>query len=107
MKKLRWIIFFCSAVVICCGFCFDNSAEMSKRKALARSVFGRIQFVNVGEDVRVKVVNVGEDLRVRIVDTGEDRVGAWKIVDVAPKWRVRIVDVGEDFRVRFVSVGEG
>jgi predicted RNA-binding protein with TRAM domain len=70
-------------------------------------VFGKIKYVDYGEDYKVKVVSYGEDLKVKIVDYGEDSMGKWKIVDYGEKYKVKIVDYGEDFKVKYVDYGEG
>lgn len=70
-------------------------------------VYGKIKFVDYGEDYKVKVVDYGEDLKVKYVDYGEDQVGKWKVVDYGEKYKIKLVDYGEDFKVKFVDYGEG
>lgn len=103
MKKILFVVaaLFSLAVVV-------FGASDSERRAIARKLYGRIRFVDVGEDYRVRVVNVGEDLRVRIVwGAAANGCGQWLIRSVGEDYKVRIVDVGEDLRIRFVDVGEG
>ena len=57
-------------------------------------VFGKIKFVDFGEDYKVKFVDFGEDLNVKIVDFGEKTVGKWKYVSFGEDFKVKIVDFG-------------
>lgn len=70
-------------------------------------VFGRIRFVEAGEDYKVRFVNAGEDLRVQYVSVYPNSVGKWQVVEVAEDYRIKIVQAGEDIRVREVIAGEG
>jgi len=70
-------------------------------------VFGKIKFVDFGEDYKVKFVDFGEDLNVKIVDFGEKTVGKWKYVSFGEDFKVKIVDFGEDFKVKIVDFGYG
>ena len=70
-------------------------------------VFGKIKFVDYGEDYKVKFVDYGEDLKIKYVDYGEDSQGKWKTVDYGEDFKIKIVDYGEDFKVKEVDYGEG
>tara|TARA_B100000900_G_scaffold392497_1_gene388045 strand:+ start:588 stop:914 length:327 start_codon:yes stop_codon:yes gene_type:complete len=70
-------------------------------------VYGKIKFVDYGEDYSVKFVDYGEDLRIKYVSYGEDEVGKWKVVDYGEDYKIKIVDYGEDYRVKDVEYGEG
>lgn len=70
-------------------------------------VYGKIKFVDYGEDYKVKFVDYGEDLKIKYVDYGEDDQGKWKTVDYGEDYKIKIVDYGEDFKVKEVDYGEG
>jgi hypothetical protein len=70
-------------------------------------VFGKIRFVEYGEDYKIKFVNYGENLRVKYVNYGESQVGNWKTVNYGEDFKLKIVKYGEDFTVKTVSYGEG
>ena len=70
-------------------------------------VYGKIKFVDYGEDYKVKFVDYGEDLKIKYVDYGEDKQGKWKVVDYGEDFKIKIVDYGEDFKVKEVDYGEG
>jgi len=59
-------------------------------------LYGKIKFVEYGEDYKVKFVKYGEDLKIKYVRYGEDKVGKWKIVEY-----------GEDYKVKDVWYGQG
>ena len=70
-------------------------------------VYGKIKFVEYGEDYSVKFVEYGEDLKIKYVSYGEDAVGKWKVVDYGEDYKIKIVDYGEDYSVKEVEYGEG
>ena len=71
------------------------------------TIYGKIKFVEYGEDYKVKFVDYGEDLKVKYVDYGEDKEGRWKTVDYGEKVKIKVVDYGEDFKVKEVEYNEG
>jgi hypothetical protein len=73
----------------------------------ACEVYGKIKFVDYGEDYEVKIVDYGEDVKIKMVDYGEDNKGKWKEVDYGEDHKIKIVDYGEDFKVKYVDYGEG
>ena len=73
----------------------------------ACDVYGKIKFVDYGEDYEVKYVDYGEDVKIKFVDYGEDSEGRWKEVDYGEDYKIKIVDYGEDFKVKKVDYGEG
>lgn len=70
-------------------------------------IYGKIKFVDYGEDVKVKFVTYGEDLKIKYVDYGEDKEGKWKTVEYGEDYKVKIVTYGEDYKVKEVDYGEG
>ena len=61
-------------------------------------VFGKIKFVDYGEDYKVKFVDYGEDLKVKYVSYGEKNVGKWKSVDYGEDYKIKVVRYGEDLK---------
>jgi len=70
-------------------------------------IYGKVKFVDYGEDYKIKFVDYGEDLKIKYVDYGEDKVGCWKAVEYGEKFKLKIVDYGEDVKVKEVTYGEG
>ena len=73
----------------------------------ACNVFGKIKFVEYGEDYKVKFVNYGEDIKFKYVSYGEDKIGKWKAVDYGEDYKLKVVKYGEDFKAKEVDYGEG
>ena len=63
-------------------------------------LWGKVRFVEYGEDFRVRVVECGEDLTVAI-SNGPTRCGEWDTVSIGEDFRVRLVDCFEDFSIRY------
>ena len=59
-------------------------------------LYGKIKFVEYGEDYKVKFVNYGED-----------KVGKWKVVEYGEDYKIKIVKYGEDYKVKDVWYGQG
>ncbi len=70
-------------------------------------VFGKIRFVDFGEDYKVRFVNFGEDVKIKYVDFGANSDGKWQVVNFGEDYKIRVVKFGEDFKAREVSFGEG
>jgi len=70
-------------------------------------VYGKIKFVDYGEDYKVKFVKYGENLKIKYVSYGESQVGNWKVVEWGEKYKIKVVDYGEDFSVKMVDYGQG
>jgi len=73
----------------------------------ACNVFGKIKFVEYGEDYKVKFVDYGEDLKIKYVKYGESKIGKWKAVDYGEDYKLKVVKYGEDFKAKEVDYGEG
>lgn len=71
------------------------------------NVYGKIKFVDFGEDYKVKFVDFGENIKVKYVDFGETQAGNWKVVDFGEDYKIKVVEYGEDFTVKTVSYGQG
>ena len=90
-----------SAVSQFCAAGEEIRSGKPSRKELAASVFGRIQFVDYGEDFKVRIAsrNGDADKTVDIVTGGASSPGKWKIVSRNPDYKIRIVHCYEDFSV--------
>ena len=93
MKKLLFILLFVSPF-------FGISQK-------ACNVFGKVKFVEYGEDYKVKFVDYGEDIKFKYVKYGEDKIGKWKAVDYGEDYKLKVVKYGEDFKAKEVDYGEG
>jgi len=71
------------------------------------NIYGKIKFVEYGEDYKVKFVDLGANLKVKYVEYGEDSQGNWKAVEFGEDYKLKIVSYGEDFTVQTVSYGQG
>ena len=94
MKKLLIILLF--------GFCPILGMSQS-----GCHVFGKIKFVDYGQDYKVKFVDYGEDLKIKYVNYGEKNVGKWKSVNYGEDYKIKVVSYGEDFKVKMVKYGQG
>ena len=70
-------------------------------------VYGKIKFVEFGEDYKVKFVSFGEDLKVKYVSFGADSPGEWQSVEFGEDYKIKVVQFGEDYKVKEVTFGEG
>ena len=104
MKKL--LIVSGAAIVLVFALVSFSSTDVNSG-AKGCHVYGKIKFVDYGEDYKVKFVDYGEDLKIKYVDYGEDKEGHWKTVDYGEDYKIKIVDYGEDFKVKEVDYGEG
>ena len=86
---------------------FNISAPIADKEYKFTNVYGKIKFVNYGEDYKVKFVKYSEDLSIKYVRYGEDEVGRWKVVDYGEDYKIKVVKYGEDFKAREVDYGEG
>lgn len=86
---------------------FIEGEKEKKSGGTACEIYGKIKFVDYGEDYKVKRVDYGEDVKIKWVDYGEDSKGKWKRVDYGEDYKLKWVDYGEDFKVKEVDYGEG
>ena len=52
-------------------------------------MYGKIKFVEYGEDYKVKFVSYGENLKVKYVDFGESQAGNWKVVEFGERYKIK------------------
>lgn len=86
-----------SFVVLTLFICTSSYAQKNSH------VYGKIKYVDYGEDYKVKIVKYNEDLRVKIVKRPASRLGEWQIVDYGEDYKIKLVDYGEDFKVKIVN----
>ena len=70
-------------------------------------LYGTVQFVEAGEDLKIRYVEAFEDLKVRYVIAFADACGEWQVVEAFPDLKVRVVEAFEDLKVRFVDAFPG
>ncbi|MBQ8445599.1 MAG: hypothetical protein IJX22_04350 [Opitutales bacterium] len=106
--RLKKMFALALALVSVSAFAVSGSSDSARRKALARGLYGKIQFVTSGEDYKVRIVSGYEDLKVRYVLGDAKKPGQWKIVKFDGDFRVRIIDTPfEDLKIRLVEFNEG
>jgi hypothetical protein len=66
-------------------------------------LYGAIQEVSSGADVRVQVVSSFGDIRVQKVSSFADSCGQWQMVSSGANTRVQFVSSGADVRIQYVS----
>ena len=102
--KSTFILFGVASVILLSLMSFDTVKDTQSKGC---HVFGKVKFVEYGEDYKVKFVDYGEDLKIKYVDYGEDKAGCWKAVEYGEKFKLKIVEYGEDIKVKEVTYGEG
>jgi len=87
----------------------DTTSPMSFGNATNKGchVYGKIKYVEYGEDYKVRFVDTGANLKVKYVEFGEYAGGNWKMVEFGEDYKIKIVSYGEDFTVKTVSYGQG
>lgn len=70
-------------------------------------LYGKVEVVTSGADLKVQIVNVGADLNVELVNVGANSCGKVEVVNVGADVKVEIVEVGADIKVELVNVGAG
>ena len=87
----------------------DTTSPMSFGNATNKgcNIYGKIKFVEYGEDYKVRFVDYGANLKVKYVEYGESSKGNWKMVEYGEDYKIKIVSYGEDFTVKTVSYGQG
>jgi hypothetical protein len=89
------------------GDLYPPSSSPTTSSVKGCHVYGKIKFVDDGEDYKIKFVNYGENLKIKYVSYGADSPGAWKVVKYGEDFKVKIVKYGEDFKVKEVTYGQG
>ena len=110
MKKFTIALSTALIMIGAYGFTTYNTNDTATEKCedgKGCHVYGKIKFVDYGEDYKVKFVDYGEDLKIKYVDYGENSQGKWKTVDYGEDFKIKIVKYGEDIKVKEVDYGEG
>ena len=108
LKTVIWATVLTIGVFVLSSFINeDNTKDSEMSGNPACEIYGKIKFVDYGEDYKVKKVDYGEDVKIKWVDYGEDNKGKWKEVDYGEDFKIKWVDYGEDFKIKIVDYGEG
>ena len=83
-------------IVIFLMISFPNTECLLSENNKGCHLYGKIKFVEYGEDYKVKFVRYGQD-----------KVGKWKVVEYGEDYKIKIVDYGEDYKVKDVWYGQG
>lgn len=106
MKKIKiWAV--CLVIITGAGTMLTSFTTNHDTGGKGCDVYGKIKFVDYGQDYKVKLVDYGEDVKIKYVDYSEQQKGRWKKVDYGEDYKIKIVDYGEDFKVKIVDYGEG
>lgn len=109
MKKITIVLSAALIIAGTYGFTKNSETNDTAEEYVGKGchVYGKIKFVDYGEDYKVKFVDYGEDLKIKYVDYGENSQGKWKVVDYGEDFKIKRVDYGEDIKVKEVDYGEG
>lgn len=72
-----------------------------------KPLYGFIQIVDTGEDVKIQNVTTAPDLKIEVVKSGPSRCGQWLFVNTGANLKVRFVNTGADLHIQFVTTGPG
>lgn len=68
-----------------------------------KKLWGKVQIVQTGGDLKVEVVNAFPDLKVLRVNSFPDSCGKWQTVTSFPDLKVQIVTSFPDLKIQYVS----
>ena len=68
-----------------------------------KKLWGKVQFVQSGADLKVEVVNSFPDLKVLKVTSFPDSCGKWQAVTSFPDLKIQIVTSFPDIKIQYVS----
>jgi hypothetical protein len=68
-----------------------------------KKLWGKVQFVTSGADLKVEVVNSFPDLKVLKVTSFPDACGKWQAVTTFPDLKVQLVTSFPDIKIQYVS----
>lgn len=68
-----------------------------------KRLWGKVQFVNSGADLKVQVVTSFPDLKVQQVTSFPDSCGKWQTVTSFPDLKVQIVTSFPDVKIQYVT----
>ena len=83
----------------------DKKRELDREKCTFGDIklYGKMQFVASGGDIKIKAVCTFPDLKVKMVSVFADRCGEWQVVDSFPDFTVQFVESFPDLKVEFVN----
>ena len=68
-----------------------------------KKLWGKVQFVESGADLKVEVVNSFPDLKVLKVTSFPDACGKWQTVTSFPELKVQLVKSFPDLKIQYVT----
>ncbi len=68
-----------------------------------KRLWGKVQTVQSGADLKVQVVNSFPDLKVQQVTSFPDSCGKWQTVNSFPDLKIQIVTSFPDIKIQYVS----
>jgi len=68
-----------------------------------KQLWGRVQFVTSGADLKIDIVSLGADLRVMEVSSLPNACGKWQTVTAVPDLRVQIDTIAPDLKIEYVT----
>jgi hypothetical protein len=68
-----------------------------------KRLWGKVQVVQSGADLKVEVVNAFPDLKVQRVETFPDACGKWQTVASFPDLKIQIVTSFPDIKIQYVN----
>jgi hypothetical protein len=68
-----------------------------------KKLWGKVQVVEIGADIKVQVVTAFPDLKVQRVTAFPDSCGKWQTVTAFPDLKVQIVTAFPDLKIQYVT----
>jgi hypothetical protein len=97
------------AAIFCCmvGGIMPYTSVKASCALHGKKLYGKIKFVESGEDIKIKYVDYSEDLKVQFVSSSPNDCGEWQEVEYSEDLKVKVVDYGEDLKVKKVTSSPG
>lgn len=97
---LRWVSV---VVVVAASPAFGQSKIGRDCTFKGKPLWGRVQFVTSGADLKIEIVSLGADLKVMEVSSLPNACGKWQTVTAVPDLRVQIDTVAPDLKIEYVA----
>lgn len=72
-----------------------------------KRLWGKVQFVSSGADLKIELVTAFADLKVLKVTAFPDSCGKWQTVTAYPDLKVQVVTAYSDLKVQYVTAFPG
>ncbi|CAA6825262.1 MAG: Unknown protein [uncultured Aureispira sp.] len=97
------------AAIFCCmvGGIMPYTSTKASCALHGKKLYGKVKFVEYGEDVKIKYVDYSEDLKVEFVSSSPNDCGEWQVVESSEDLKVKVVEYGEDLKVKKVTSSPG